>query len=89
MKIKGTFVTRDIAGDTVIVPVGETALKYNGMITVTATGAAIRQALENGAGSTDELVRLLLDRFDVDAETASADVDDFLAQLRQADLLEE
>ena len=89
MKIKGTFVARDIAGDTVIVPVGETALKYNGMITATTTGAVIWQALEKGAEGTDELVRLLLDRFDVDAETASADVDDFLAQLRQADLLEE
>ena len=43
MKIKGTFVLRDIAGDTVIVPVGETALSYNGMITTTRTGAAIWQ----------------------------------------------
>ena len=89
MKIKGTFVTRDIAGDTVIVPVGETALKYNGMITATSTGAAIWQALENGTESKEDLVRVLLDRFDVDADTASADVDDFLAQLRRADLLEE
>ena len=38
MKIKGTFVLRDIAGDIVIVPVGETALSYNGMITTTKTG---------------------------------------------------
>ena len=89
MKIKGTFVARDIAGDTVIVPIGETALKFNGMITATTTGAAIWQALENGAESTDELVQLLLDRFDVDEDTAAADVNDFLAQLRRADLLEE
>ena len=89
MKIKGTFVTRDIAGDIVIVPVGETALKYNGMITATSTGAAIWQALENGTESKEDLVQVLLDRFDVDADTASADVDDFLAQLRRADLLEE
>ena len=89
MKIRGTFVTRNIAGDIVIVPVGETALKYNGMITATSTGAAIWQALESGAGSKDDLVRVLLDRFDIDPDTASADVDAFLAQLRQADLLEE
>ena len=89
MKIRGTFVTRDIAGDIVIVPVGETALKYNGMITATSTGAAIWQALEKGCDSRDELVKVLLDRFDVDPETAATDVDDFLAQLRKAELLEE
>lgn len=89
MKIRGTFVTRDIAGDTVIVPVGETALKYNGMITVTRSGAALWQALEDGCGSRDALIRVLLDRFDVDPETAAADTDDFLAQLRKAELLEE
>ena len=89
MKIKGTFVTRDIAGDTVIVPVGETALKYNGMITVTRTGAVLWQVLETGAESREELVKALLDGFDVDAATAAADVEEFLEQLRQADLLEE
>ena len=89
MKIRGSFVTRDIAGDIVIVPVGETALEYNGMITVTRTGAEIWKALETGCDSRDELVRLLLDRFDVDRETAAADVDDFLDQLRKANLLEE
>ena len=89
MKIKGTFVTRDIAGDIVIVPVGETALKYNGMITATTTGAAIWKALEDGCGDREKLVRVLLERFDVDPETAAHDVDDFLDQLRRAELLEE
>ena len=41
MKINGSFVRRDIAGDIVIVPVGETALQHNGMITTNKTGAAL------------------------------------------------
>lgn len=86
MKIKGTFVLRDIAGDTVIVPVGETALSYNGMITTTRTGAAIWQELEKGC-DREALIEMLLARFDVDRETAAKDTDDFLEKLAKADLI--
>ena len=88
MKIKGTFVMRDIAGDIVIVPVGETALSYNGMITTTPTGAVIWKALETGC-DRDTLVRTLLDRFEVDYETAAADTDEFLTSLRSHGMIEE
>lgn len=88
MKIVGTFVTRNIAGDIVIVPVGETALKYNGMITTTRTGAVIWQALEKDC-SREALIDLLLERFEVDGDTAARDVDAFLEQLRNAGLLDE
>ena len=88
MKIKGTFVLRDIAGDTVIVPVGETALSYNGMITTTRTGAVLWQALEKGC-SREALVEQLLERFDVDRETAEKDTDEFLEQMQKAGLLQD
>ncbi len=87
MKIKGTFVLRDIAGDIVIVPVGETALAYNGMITTTKTGAAIWQALEKDC-SREELIQTLLERFEVDYATAASDTDQFLEKLRKMDLIE-
>ncbi len=89
MKIKGTFVTRNIAGDTVIVPVGETALQYNGMITTTATGRVIWEKLEEGVEGSEELVRELTERFDVEKETAEKDVEAFLDQLRKAGFLQE
>ena len=79
---------RDIAGDIVIVPVGETALSYNGMITVTATGAAIWQALEKGS-DRESIIKILLDNFDVDYETAAADTDEFLKNLRLHALINE
>ena len=78
---------RDIAGDIVIVPVGETALSYNGMITTTATGAAIWQALETDC-DRETIIRKLLDRFDVDYDTAAADTDEFITRLRSLGLLE-
>ena len=79
---------RNIAGDIVIVPVGETALSYNGMITTTPTGAAIWQALETG-GDRETLIQTLLDRFEVDYETAAADTDEFLEKLRSLKMLDE
>ena len=88
MKIKGTFVMRDIAGDIVIVPVGETALTYNGMITTTSTGAAIWKALEADS-DREAVIQALLDRFEVDYDTAAADTDEFLKRLRSLGLLEE
>ena len=88
MRIKGTFVVRDIAGDTVIVPVGDSALSYNGMITTTKTGAVLWQALQEEC-KKEMLIQMLLDRFDVDYETAAADTDEFLANLRTLGLIEE
>lgn len=89
MKIKGTFVTRNIAGDIVIVPVGQTALEYNGMITTTASGAAIWEKLEEGAENKETLIQTLLERFDVDRETAEKDLEEFLEQLKKGGFLEE
>ncbi len=88
MKIKGRFVVRNIAGDTVIVPVGETALKYNGIITTNKTGAALWEALEQET-DMESLVQLITDRFEVDRDTAAADVNAFLDRLRKAEILEE
>ena len=88
MKIKGTFVMRDIAGDIVIVPVGDSALAYNGMITTTKTGAELWKVLETGC-NREMLIQTLLDRFDVDYDTASADTDKFLADLASLGLIDE
>ena len=88
MRIKGSFVMRDIAGDIVIVPIGDSALSYNGMITTTKTGAELWKALEKGC-DRDSLIQILLERFDVDYETASADTDKFLADLVLLGLIEE
>ncbi len=88
MRIKGTFVLRNIAGDIVIVPVGETALEYNGMITTTATGASIWKALETGS-TKEELVRMLVERYEVDEGTAESDTKEFLDNLRKLGLIEE
>ncbi len=87
MKIKGEFVLREIAGDTMLVPVGQTALKMNGMIILDASAALIWKALEEEK-SREEILEQIVNRFDVTEETAGKDLDEFLDQMKEADLLE-
>jgi len=51
-----------------------------------ASGAVIWQLLANGA-AREEIVRRLTATFDVDAEQAGRDVDEFFAELRVHDLV--
>lgn len=87
MKIKGEFILREIAGDTILVPVGQTALQFNGMITLEPVGSLIWKDIE--AGKTQkEILAHILDTFEVDPKTAETDLDEFLHQLSVNDFLE-
>lgn len=86
MKINGEFVLRQVAGDSILIPVGETALKFNGIITLDKVGGLIWAALEQGA-ERETILQQILDRFDVDRERAEQDLDEFLGQMEQAGFL--
>ena len=49
MKIKGEFIMRELVGEILLVPVGQTALQFNGMITLNPVSAQIWRSLEQGA----------------------------------------
>lgn len=80
MKIKKNpdLIMRNIAGECVLVPTGELAAKFNGMITLNASAKFIWEHMEE-VSSQEELVALLLDSFEVDEETAARDVRAFIA----------
>jgi hypothetical protein len=63
-------------------------LRSSTYFSVNATGAAIWDALVAGA-TRDELVSQLEKAFAVDRDVAARDLEDFLAALRDQDLLEE
>ena len=77
MKVKDGFMLREIAGQWVVVPLGEMVVEFNGIITLTETGALLWRKLETGA-EEDDLVNALMDEYDVDEATARADVKSFL-----------
>lgn len=86
MKLKKGFVLREVAGETVVVPV-EAELNFNGMITLNEAAKVLWNVLENET-STEELVKAILSEFDVDEKTAQNDVDAFVQKLKGLDFLE-
>ena len=86
MKIKGEFVVRQVLDNTVALPVGETALKINGMILLNEVSLVIWNALEQGADK-DTIINCITDTFAVDPQEARKDLEEFLEQLEKNDLL--
>ena len=72
MKIVKEFILRDIAGEYVLVPTGETTQEFNGFITITDTAKFIWENIEK-VDSFKELVDLILEEYEVDEETAGRD----------------
>ncbi len=86
MKLKYDFAVREIVGEYIMVPLGAAALKFSGMISTSETGAVLAEALKEHV-TRQELLQQLLEQYDIDEATAAADLDLFLDQLRQLDLL--
>ncbi len=88
MKIKDGYVLRQVAGNSIVIAVGDEALNFNGIITINGAGTFLWEKLINGADK-DTLLRAMLSEYDIDETTASADIDEFLLKLKNADLLTE
>ncbi len=88
MKIKEGFVLREVAGNMVVVAVGEASRSFNGLITLNETGAFLWQILSKGA-TEDELVAAVLDEYAVTDRMAKNDVKTFIEKCETAGLLEE
>lgn len=88
MKIKENFMLRKVADCYVVVPIGAAVAEFNGMINLNEAGAFLWQSLENDT-TVEAVVEQMLSQYEVDEATAKKDVENFVAQLREASLLEE
>ena len=86
MEIKKELIKRNIAGDTVLVPVGKTVYDANGLFILNEVGAFLWDVLPQ-AESEEALVDRLLEEYDVDRQTAQKDVAAFVAKLRDMHIL--
>ena len=87
MKIKDGFIMRKIAEISVVVPIGESSIDFNGIITLNETAAFLFRQLQSDI-SRATLLEQLIDEYDVNQETAKVDVDAFCAQLEEVNLIE-
>ena len=88
MKLKEDFVLRQVANTWVVLPLGDTALDFTSMVKLNDSGALLWQVLEN-TPSKDALVSALIAEYDVTAEVAKADVEEFLKVLLDFGCLEQ
>lgn len=88
MKASKDFILREIAGEFILVPTGEAATRFNGLITLNELGAFIFRCLETGQ-TVDTLTAAILAEYDVLEYTARTDCVEFLNQLREIGALVE
>lgn len=87
MKLTCELVAREIAGELYLVPIGDSAKQYPGLFALNEIGAFIWKNIED-AENEDQLVKLVLDEYDVDSDTASADVKEFIDKLKAIGIIE-
>lgn len=86
MKRVKEYIQRNIADEIILVPAGQTAEDFNGMITVTESGAFIWDHIEE-ASDFNHLVELILEEYEIDRATAAQDASAFLMQMLQAGMI--
>lgn len=88
MTIKKGFVAKEIAGQYVVVALGEASKIFNGIIKLNESAKFIWDQLAEGK-EKDDVVEALLNEYDgVDRETAARDFDNFVNTLKGANIIE-
>lgn len=87
MKKLEQFISREVMGNHVLMPVGLTTQKFSGMILTTETGAFIWEHIEE-VSSAEEMASLLTQEFEVSYEEALADVTALFGNFKQAGWIE-
>ena len=88
MQVSKDYLLRTIAGETILIPSGAAAQKFNGLVTVNAIGAFIWDVLQT-PHDLEGLVTRITEEYEVDADTARRDAEEFLSELRRIGALED
>lgn len=86
MKIKKQLIKRDIAGDTILVPVGKSVTESKGLFVMNELATFIWDLLPE-TESEGQIIDAVLREYEVSRDQASADVHAFLEKLRTMDIL--
>lgn len=88
MRIKKDFMLCSMAGENVVVPVGEASAKLKGVINLNESGSILWKTLSDGA-DMQQLIAALTTNYGISSEEAEQDVNDFLTTLRKVGCIEE
>lgn len=86
MQIKKELIKRDIAGDTILVPVGKTVYESNGLFVLNELGAFIWDLLPQAETEAD-ICKAILAEYEISEEEVARDVAEFLGKLKEMQII--
>ena len=87
MKAKQGFILRNVVDEHILMPTGDNIGKFNGTVLLNEVSAFVWEKLQNPI-SKDDLLRAILDEFEVEKAVASADLDALLATFNEYGIIE-
>ena len=87
MRILKELILREIAGDVILVPLGQTVLENNGLFALNEVGADIWKLLLAGK-TREEIVAVLYETYDAPVAQIREDTDAFLNKMAAMGILE-
>ena len=87
MKIKEGYLVHEVAGNYVVIKIGQEAVNFNGLITLSESAKMLWDLLKEEA-TIEDLINKLLSEYDIDEETARKDTLEFIESLKKNNILE-
>ena len=87
MKIKEGYVIRQVMGNYVVIATGEESRNFHGMVKLNNTAAEIWEQIAKGL-SEDDIVKAMLESYDIDEETLRQDVKKTIETLTEQGFVE-
>lgn len=84
MKLSNKFVLREIAGDSILIPIGQTDIQ--GMLLLNPVSMLIYQGLQNG-DKPEEILQQIITEYDVEETQAQDNLKETLAQMRELGII--
>lgn len=88
MKRNDNFLLKELAGQHILIPIGDYAVDFHGVITLNPTGKLIWENMEKDT-SVSELVQLLVKEYNIEEDVALNDVNSFVENLKEAGCLDD
>ena len=88
MKIKEGYLVHEVAGNYVVIKIGQEAVNFNGLITLSESAKMLWELLKEEGTEVKDLVNKLLEEYDIDEETATNDTLEFIESLKKNNILE-
>ena len=80
------YVLREIVGEYMLIPTGKLSMTKNGVITISESAAYLWKKMDEGK-TLIELCELLLEEYDIDKETALADVKEMVDSMCEVETI--